>query len=400
MNKTEAQKKLRRKNIIIFALIGAILLLLLLISPLLDEWLPSPAQLFIFRNEAAPTIKELESLSLTPAWHYETDKRIRRIVGLTGNKLILYTYKEQFIALNIDTGKLAWSYQPSGPVADLETRVAIALQDGLLVFISYIDNTVYNKLNVLDADIGQKLWERDDSENGYATSTFAVGDKYIYWSLWPHYLAFDRYTGELAWQSQLSTGPGGYSGLLYDNGELTIVRPDMYVLDANNGEIKRRLDFKINSTAYKIYDGVIYFIFGKVQALDTKNNSVRWEKNPGGIEGAIRWIPMIKDNRLYLGLNGSLGALDARTGQIIWGKSEPRGKNEPFLSSNPAFVSDTIYAIFSDGSLRAFNDDDGSEMGRVNFGVANEDAALYATDDMLFVSLGDSRLYAYSFIEK
>lgn len=351
-------------------------------------------------NKILPDAESLQQLSLLTAWQYETNERIRRIVGLVDDQLILYTYGGEFVALNIFSGAPIWTYQPPGPITNLVSRNEISQKDDLLAFTSFLDKRGHQALVVLDANTGQELWRRDDRDGGHAAASFAIGDKYIYWALWPHYLAFDRYTGELIWQSQLRTGPGGYHGLLYEDDEVIVVRPEPYVLDANTGETKRSLDFKINSTGYRIYDGVIYFIFSEVKALDTKDNVVLWETHPESVKGSsVRWSPILRNDSLYLGLNGSLGVLDATTGKMIWGKSEFE-KKDAVLYSNPVFVGDAVYVIFSDGSLRTLNDIDGVETGRVEFGNAWKDAALYATDEMLFVSLGGTTLYAYTFLDE
>lgn len=352
-------------------------------------------------RETPPDAQVLNDLSLTAVWQYEANNRIRRIIGLVDNQLlVLYTYDRQFIALDVVVGNPVWVHQLSGEITNLVTREEILLKDGLLAFTNFIDNQGHRKLTVLDATTGRELWSRSDKEVGYAASTFAIGDKYIYWSLWPAYLAFDLYTGELVWRSELSTGSEGYSGLLYNNNELIIVRPDMYVLDADTGKIIRSLDFKINSTAYKIYGGIIYFVFGEIQALDTKTNTVLWKKRPGNLDGSsVKWTPIFRNNRLYLGLNGELAALDATTGELIWDKTDSKLQGDTILYSNPVFTDNTIYAVLSDGTLRRFNDKDGTEIGRGDYGTVSEDTALYATDEMLFVSLGGFHLYAYTLID-
>lgn len=349
------------------------------------------------KHETVPESGKLQRVGLALTWQHKFDERVRRIVGMTDNKLILYTYRDRFVALDITSGTLAWSYQLSGSITDLVTSDDFILKDGLLVFTSFIDEQGHRRLTVLDTSTGQELWGQDDKQ-GDQIFGFTVGEQYVYLSLRPHYLACDRRTGQVVWQSEIRGSPGG---LLYDDNELVIIDPDMSVLDANTGKLKHKLDFKINSTLYRIYNGVIYFFaFGKGQALDTQKNIILWEKPVSSIKGSgVSWVPLLRKKKIYLGLNGSLGALDASTGEMVWGKQDSN-KNDTVLYSNPVFIDDTIYTIFSDGSLRTFNDIDGTEMGRVEFGVASADAALYATNQMLFVSLGSSRLYAFTFLGK
>lgn len=380
-------------------LLGVLSLLICLFVLFISGRISSLFTIFQFPRETSPLVRDLQKLALKPLWQYDAGSNIRRIVGLAGNGLILYTQKNQFVALDVASGQRVWLYQAPGEITDLVTEDEFNLKDGLLVFTSFIGTSVQRKLIVLEAKTGQELWSLEDGPpQGYAVTTFAVGDQYIYWALRPHYLAFDRYTGEVVWQSELNTGPGGYHGLLYDGYDLIVVRPDMYVLDANTGNIKRRLTVHINSTPYKIHDGIIYVEKDEsnlVKALDIKNDTVVWEQSLN-IASDVSWSPLLREDRLYVRLNGLLGALAAPTGEPIWPQSEIH-QNEAILYSNPVFVDDRIYTIFSDGSLRALNIANGLEIGQVDFKVAHDDAALYATDDRLFVSMGGTRLYAFTF---
>jgi outer membrane protein assembly factor BamB len=345
----------------------------------------------LLKCDVPPDAKTLQTVALIPAWQYEAEGKISRIVGLTNDQIILSTSKGQFLSLDMTSGRLVWSHQLPGQIIDI-TRDDIILKERLIIFTNFIDNQGHRRLTVLDATTGQELWGQDDKHGGQIFG-FAVGDKHIYLSLRPHYLARDLYTGETIWQSNLPGSPGQ---LLYEAGELFMIDPKMPVLDANTGEFKRSLNFEINSTVVNLQAGIIYFFaFGKGQALDTQKNRVLWEKPIGDLLGSSRtWTPLLRNNRIYLGSNGALKVLDASTGEVIWDQVFAK-KSDVILYSNPVFVEDTIYAIFSDGSLRAFNDANGIQTGQVEFGAAFTDAALYTTDEMLFVSPGGLNLYAY-----
>jgi outer membrane protein assembly factor BamB len=404
--RSETVKQEQRSHsyrIVRFVLILAGFVLLAVYILFIGSWLVSTGSWLIdstrrqFQREIPPGAEDLGRLSLAPAWQYEADAKIRRIVGLAHNKLILYTWDRQFVAVDATSGESAWQHQSPGDITDLVTEDEIRLKDGLLAFSSFVNNNNYRRLVILDTATGQELWHHQNQERGFVASTFMVGDEYVYWAIRPHYLAFDRYTGELVWQSELETGMSGYHGLLYNGEELVIVRPDMYVLDANTGETKRSLTIKINSTPYVIHNQIIYVEKDEsrlVRALDIREDRVLWERQLDIFSDA-RWSPLLREDRLYVNLNGTLGVLDVSTGEVIWGKTTFE-RGQAGLYSNPVFVGDTIYAILSDGSLRTLDVTDGAETGRVEYKVATEDAALYATDGMLFVSMGGSTLYAYT----
>lgn len=345
-----------------------------------------------------PNVEDLRALSLVPAWQYEADARLYRIAGVAEDKLVLFTHDNRFVGIDIASGQKSWEYQSLGDITNLVTRDEIALKDDLLVFSSFASNYKYHRLTVLDATSGRELWQQQ-GRNGFVAATFAVGNEYVYWAIRPHYLAFDRHTGELVWQSELQTGSGGYAGLLYNGQELVVIRPNMHVLDAKTGETKRELQVNINSTPSRIHDQVIYVednVDDIIRALDIQQDIILWEQQQLNIFSDVRWTPLLRGDRLYVRLNGSLGVLDASTGEVIWGKASLE-KGQPVLYSNPAFVGESAYTIFSDGNLRLLRVADGAEIGSADFKIVTRDAALYATEEMLFVCTGGPTLYAYTF---
>jgi outer membrane protein assembly factor BamB len=347
------------------------------------------------RSAVPPKVEDLKALSLVPAWQYEADTRLYRIVGVAEDKLVIFTHSNRFVGIDMASGEKCWEYQSPGDITNLVTEDEIALKDGLLVFSCFVNDNDY-RLIILDAVTGQELWHHD-GEGGFVASTFAMGDPYLYWAIRPHYLAFDRYTGELAWQSELETGTRGYAGLLHTGEELVVVRPDIHVLDADTGETKRELQVRINSTPSRIHDQVIYVedsVDGLVKALDIHQDTTLWEQRLN-VHSDPRWTSLLREDRLYVKLNGGLAVLDAGTCEVIWGR-DTFEKGQAVLYSNPAFVGESAYAIFSDGSLRLLRVADGAETGSADFRVVTRDAALYATGEMLFVSTGGPTLYAYT----
>jgi len=391
---TEALKRLREKNRVIFTYLAILIVFGLLMQPVIKYWLSLiPPPITLFKTEILPATEELKKLSLVPNWNYHKNHLIK-VIGISQNKAIIRNYevdREKLTAIDIISGQSVWEYQTLDYVV-MEPDEEPILINGLLIFLDGVDTRI--KLVVLDIVTGQVLWEWEPEK--YQIWGFTVDKNKVYVSIRPYYLALNLYTGEKVWQSELRGSPGGL--LLSSNSELVIIDPEMYVLDADTGAIKRSLDFKINSTAYRIYDGVIYWTDGGVKALDTKSNRVLWVSQRLSFLGSGRWSPMLRGDKLLYGIGGQLGALDKKTGEVVFGKPNA-DENEPFLNSNPVFRNGIIYALFSDGSLRMFDEINDNEISRTEFGAVFEDATLFATDKMLLVSPGGLNLYAFSFVK-
>jgi outer membrane protein assembly factor BamB len=114
--------------------------------------------------------------------------------------------------------------------------------------------------------------------------------------------------------------------------------------------------------------------------------------------------PWIYGNGLYIATrDGTLLAINRHTGDTLW--QYPRGteSSPPVeLLSNPVVFDGIVYGIFSDARLRGFDASTGQEIGHIQFvDVANDPLlqrtvpGLAVSEDMLFVSLGKTKLYAF-----
>lgn len=396
IDRTEVIERLRRKNKVVFISVAVLIVLGLLMQPVIEPWLSLiPLPITLFKTENPPSVEALANLSLAPHWNYQT-RQLTKLIGATENEVIFYTNKSQLAALDIATGELLWQYDLMGSVRTYPEQPVLI--NNLLIFVDELDTRT--KLIVLDTTTGQEVW---NWESEYQIWAYAADKNNVYVSIRPYHLALNLQTGEINWKSTLR---GTTGSLLISNDELIVVAPEMSVLDVYTGEVKRGLEFLINGGCAKIYDGVIYWAFGKVTALNTKSNSIEWETDKLNLSGGC-WEPLLKDDRVFVGISGELGALDKSTGDVVLGKGEfdenemlwGKPDDEPVLQSNPVFVDDVIYVYFSDGSLRMFDASGEQEIGRVEFGAAFDDARLVASDEILVVSPGGQNLYAFSFVD-
>lgn len=117
--------------------------------------------------------------------------------------------------------------------------------------------------------------------------------------------------------------------------------------------------------------------------------------------------PVVHENALYIRtLQGALLAINRHTGDIQWEYPFYSDSTAPLkLLSNPIVFDGIVYGIFSDARLRGFDAVTGQEIGHIQFvDVANDPLSqrtvpgLASSDNMLFVSLGKTKLYAFEVI--
>jgi outer membrane protein assembly factor BamB len=130
---------------------------------------------------------------------------------------------------------------------------------------------------------------------------------------------------------------------------------------------------------------------GTFYAINTANGKLRWSTNFGG---PIYATPAIFNNVIYIGVHptkdtfGSLFALDATTGAILW-KTASSGSID---YSSPVVVDGVAYVSFDDGNLYAIN----ANNGRILWTSPTQSA--YSTAAVLngkvYVGAVDGTLYA------
>jgi outer membrane protein assembly factor BamB len=122
--------------------------------------------------------------------------------------------------------------------------------------------------------------------------------------------------------------------------------------------------------------------------------------NPGDL---FYDLPLI-DGVLYISTSSSVVAFDTVACQPRW-EYQPQarvGGKRPRVVSNPAVLNGIVYAIFSDATLRAINQQSGQEIGywqaeAVKYSRSNDQAipGVVASNDMLIASFGNGQLYAF-----
>jgi eukaryotic-like serine/threonine-protein kinase len=219
--------------------------------------------------------------------------------------------------------------------------------DGTGVFVGDRAGGVY----ALSLDDGSVTWT--ERVGGRADTSIAVADGNAYVVArdadTPRVIiaAFDAATGERSWSPlslQVSSTAG--SAPAAGGGSLFLGSADRRVraLDASNGvERWSALVLSVFSPATALaFDGSVVFaadVSGGLYALDASDGARRWSFHVN--ETVLRSAPVVSGSSMLVGLaNGSMVAIDVRTGHLVW-----RSPVTPGLIGSIALSSDTVIAV-------------------------------------------------------
>lgn len=229
------------------------------------------------------------------------------------------------VALDADTGRTRWRFE-AGVIESSPLYV-----DGLLYFGSW-DGKVY----ALDVRTQRVRWSFQTGDEvkaapAYANGTIVIGsyDGRLY--------ALDALTGELRWSTEAQAGVGG-SGNFYATAALAYGRAfvgntdgKVYAFGLESGDLlwsRSTSGFVYSSAA--VWDQTVYVgsYDGNLYALDAATGDVRWTFDTGGrVSGAATVV----DGYVYVStLEQRTYALDARTGKRAW--TFPDGKYTPIVA--------------------------------------------------------------------
>lgn len=269
----------------------------------------------------------------------------------------------------------------------------------------------------LKAHNGAVIWEKERAQ------TASCSEEVVFYNEVPAYSiqAADLSTGKKIWSG---TEPRkSFSGLIYNSKTKEILAKEstlpenMYIIDPSSGLLTHSFDKVVyapedgrwqRGPMYLIDEGEL-FLGGTVLNAETGEVIHKEEHYDSNTP------PTVTADTMYLSARfEGVVAFDRATYDIKWiYQLQP---SDPLNPLAPVAISDGVgYVIFSDATLRAFDLETGQELGywqpstddlwnwRVcTFPSPRSDciesarAGLAASDDRLFVSFGDGKLYAFS----
>lgn len=361
------------------------------------------------------------SFPLNMKWQVDLGRSAYERPAIQGDLVLIPvndTFSSYWHGIVANTGQIAWS-QRIGP-----DNFRRCLADEYLV-VSGPDS-----LFVLRPQTGEIVWQQ--KEGPYWGSTCS---ETMVFNIVPRgwMQAFNLSNGQMLWEGTKPVTSFG-SSLIYDSEAEEIISKELYVpgrfymIDPNSGDLLSSFDeikdvFPPNDgrsqrgAMYLIDQGQL-FIGGTI--VDVRTGQVIHK------EDRYRTFtpPTVTLDTVYIS-NGNTGviALDRETYTVKW-VYQPQSKlpSISLHSISPVAILDGIgYVIFMDATLRAFDLETGQELGywqpdlidlwygptcqvlpptlsclvATNFGWDAARAGLATSDDTLFVSFGDGKLYAF-----
>lgn len=165
---------------------------------------------------------------------------------------------------------------------------------------------------------------------------------------------------------------------------------NVYALDAATGAERWRFEEASNRTVpTAVVDGTLYAGSearpGHLYALDASTGDERW-RSPE-LDQAIG--PAVVGNRVYVGGDASLAALDAATGEVAWEFAEP---TRPTFE--PTAVGDTVYTGGMDGKVFALDAATGDVRWRFDRGTDNWKSPPAAVEGSVYVGSKSGAVWA------
>jgi outer membrane protein assembly factor BamB len=373
-----------------------------ILSPLFQSLFPRGATAYppelLDGNEARLADLTIVGLPLSPAWEYQAPGLIER-PPLHRAGYVVVRGREDFWAVDADSGIEKWRYRADygmfAPLPDISFLV-----DRVLAF------QTYPSLQAIDLETGLHKWETPLGVRGlasdYETRLFVASEN--------TYQALEAVSGRVLWTSDVRPIERGESPIWYDSSAKELYAWEdtriLVVLDSHTGEVRRKLNRMLwDGSPLIVHNGVLLFGRGpeSLSAVDGQDNQPLWTKSYSHSPGGVESEPIVYEGVVYIRTTQEdLLAIDLYTGELQWRYPIVTGSTASGrLLSNLVVLRGVLYGIFSDARLRGFDPVTGQEIGHIQFVDVSEVSnavtvpGLAASEDMLFVSLGKTKLYAF-----
>jgi outer membrane protein assembly factor BamB len=367
------------------------------LAPLLSQEAPVPTPDLSDRLADLAVVK----LPLSPAWEYQAPESIDR-PPLYHAGLVILKERFEFRAVAADSGIERWQYQSNyqifAPYLD-----NFLTADGVLVFQAY---PWPSSLQAIDLETGHQKWETPLGVRGLASD----GETKLFIASGNSYQALDALSGRVIWTSDIHPIERGSNPIWYDPSTEALYawddNRDLVILDSNSGEMRKKSGLTLyDSSPLMAARGILLFGQGRtsISAVADQGTQPLWTKSYSYWSGGVGFKPIIYGDTLYLRTSEkALLALDPHTGELRWRYPAATDSiTSGQLLSNLVFLDGVLYGIFSDARLHGFDAATGREIGYIQF-VDVSPAPLDLTvpglavsKDMLYISLGKTRLYAF-----
>lgn len=340
----------------------------------------------------------IENLPLVSQWTFSTPDPIRRIALAPPNAILVRTENNLF-AVDTQNGETLWQI----PLEPYSTKLQV---DGNIVYAEQGAG-----LKALALSDGHLLWQIQEQVAGIQSVEYVIdaGRLYVLWRGDGSIRAYSSRDGTLLWSSSVPDCWGFNYGIsnntMIARGERIFVlcQNSIVTMDAASGAFVSRTQDEIKLDDWsRILEDTVYTDVGMLlEAREPGTGRLRWKlESPNKSASEFNVVA----GRLYVrfnhwgtsgGLVGySIAAIDPDTGQLIWEQELEDGPRAPV-----ALLDKIIYVLLVNGSVSGLDAGTGKPVGTLRYSVSSTstyaNAAALATDgDLLFVTFGDTNLFA------
>jgi len=276
-------------------------------------------------------------------WNAPVGRGVQSSPAVAGGVVYAGSWDGSLYAFNASNGSQAWNYTTGDGVI---SSPAVA---GGLVYVGSTDGNVY----ALDAETGGPAWVFSTGGPRVTSSPAVAGGVVYVGSEDGNLYALDALTGAVLWNYTanwpIHSSPAVAGGVVYvgcDDG-------NVYALSASTGELA--WNFTTGGAVRSspaVAGGVVYVgsYDGHLYALDALDGTTLWSYQAGG---EIYASPAVAGGVVYAGslaLWNNFFALNASTGELLWGHSF----DEHSVYGSPAVYGGIVYTGCDDGGIYAF----------------------------------------------
>lgn len=202
-----------------------------------------------------------------------------------------------------------------------------------------------------------------------------VGDLVIQGNGLDGLVAYEKTSGRLKWRLPITNGVEPSAALIKDRLFVGASDGNFYSIAASTGQIQWSFSTKSENLSTPLLDeGIVYFLAGNnvFYALDAATGRQIWlysrqDTSQFSIRGGSQ--AALKDGMLYVGFSdGSLVALNARTGASAWELQLNRNKKFRDVDATPVIDNNQLYIAGYDDKLYCVSLDKGEVLWRADGG--------------------------------
>ena len=347
----------------------------------------------------APTVEALTSISRDAAppanesrpvvpwqrvdrtWQTELGDRQADSLVVADGRIHLVGFDGTVQAVDLTTGELAWSRALN------ETITAEPAVSNGTVYVG----TAASNVVALEAETGRVQWQGGINGSIVASPTVAKGTVYV-GTAESTVAALDATTGERRWV-QSAGGPIGTSLATTDADVYAASRAGLSAFDRSSGEIAWNMTLKGPAITAPVVAGETIYITSldvesgasRVHALAAADGDNRWTRTINGTAGSVL---MVAEDTVYAGggglrtSSGTLAAFDRQNGTQRW-----RLALNGSIRVQPAVSNGTVYVASAAGRVTAVEATSGNRQFRRDIDGAVT-TPIVASNETLYVGGG------------